>query len=164
MDTTRRLGASYPCARCGAPFILGGPCGKFCKECRERTQRDSNVQLECHECGVHYRVGIPGPEYGNKHRSAMFLVDGMWPAEFAFKMVMERQGIVLDYNGRSGLRFEFGNTFIRPDFHVPGTCTFYEVCSSQSAFNSSKKKYAKFRELFPKITLIAVRPDGTLFL
>lgn len=162
METIRRFGESYPCAKCGALFVLRGPRGKFCQECRANRKKDGlGVRLECERCGTHYRLGYAGVVYENNKRSAPFLVEGMWTAEFAFKVIMERQGILLNYNGRNGATFELDDSFIRPDFHLPGTCTYYEVCSTNAIYMKSKRKYARFRKRYAGITLIVVRPDGT---
>ena len=87
----------------------------------------------------------------------------MYPAEFAFKTIMERQGITLLYNAaKGGVRFLMPQGWrYRPDFRIPHTDIYYEVYGSKGIFELNKGTYIMFKKHYPEITLLCVRPDGT---
>ncbi len=94
-------------------------------------------------------------------QTSTYHIHGMTPAEFAFQVIMERQGIAVEFIGVNGPRFPLNGTTFRPDFHVPGTQTFYEVSGTRQAFHANKHKYEEFQQCYPHLTLTVVKPDGT---
>lgn len=82
-------------------------------------------------------------------------------AEFAYQVLMERRGVKVTYIGSNGTRFHLSGSTYRPDFHLRGTKTYIEVCGTRQAYHANKHKYAEFRERYPNLTLMIVKPDGS---
>lgn len=90
-----------------------------------------------------------------------FLVNGMTTAEFAFQVLMERQGVeVIRLNGHTRL-FPLPGTTYTPDFSDPTGTIFYEVIATRQAYSANQDKYAMFRATYPNLTLTIVKPDGS---
>lgn len=102
-----------------------------------------------------YKVG------SQRGLSQTFKIDGMTCAEFAYQVLMERRGMKVTYIGRNGTRFHLSRSPYRPDFHLRGTKTYIEVGGERRAFHANKHKYAEFRERYPDLTLLIVKPDGS---
>lgn len=133
MTTTRCTMHNRLCGRCNESFSTTYPTARYCPDC--------------------YRHG------GN----SSFRIEGMYPAEFAFKTIMERQGITLLYNAaKGGVRFLMPQGWrYRPDFRIPNTDIYYEVCGSKGTFELHKAWYAAFKKHYSHCTLLCVKPDGT---
>ena len=95
-------------------------------------------------------------------QSRFFKVEGMTPAEFAFRTIAERSGLMLHYLSKRRL-FKLNGTSYTPDFHDPSTDTYYEVVGTRQAHHQAKSKIRQFIEAYPSVKFKIVRPDGTEF-
>lgn len=115
-----------------------------------------NARIACEVCRGHTKGGANG-------QADTYRVQGMLVAEFAFYTIMQQRGISLQYTGgRGGAWFTLDRTHFKPDFRVNSTNIYYEVVGSRQRYHQAKDKYQQFRDLYPELQLIVVRPDGSI--
>lgn len=126
---------------------------RHCQQCgRLFIPESSRKHMQCEKCKVGQKKGQP----------LSFRVYGMLPAEYAFYSIMQQRRLTLKYVGRNGDWFPLpGGTHYRPDFRNLEGTVFYEVAGTRQAYYANKSKYLEFREAYPSLCLVVVRPDGT---
>ena len=139
-----------------------GPSRCICKTCHKPFRTNHRHAYCSPKCRPSFRK--------LSTQAGTFHIEGMTPAEFAFRTIMASRGISLRFfnpgsrafflNRRA---FQLNGRHYTPDFEDPQTGILYEVVGTRQAYHQGRAKIAAFRSAYPDRKLLIVRPDGSPF-